>query len=174
MFTPPKFRRPAPAVLLGLGLLGLLLWGQCGLLKEDQKIEPGVYAYVFQVDSLFAPNANQPATLHMTLNLDNELGQPVRLKWVRGEVSFEGRHWPFSATAQLPDSVLVNHKRFLVPITFPIKTPPDSLEPVRAILREGSKGNNSLRLVLKVGYSTLSEPIRMDTVLGTEYLPRSY
>ena len=81
----PRFSRPAPAVLLGLGLLGLLLWGQCsfrvnegggssGPPPPDLHLKIGVG--MARLDSF---STRGPEHGYATVTLQNRSDQPCRL-----------------------------------------------------------------------------------------------
>lgn len=168
MPRPASLRPPLPAALL-LGLLALLLWGECGW-SRGGKVAPALYANVAYVGRLSVA-AGQPTTLPLALKLDNSLGQPCRLGGAWGEVSFEGRHWPVEAPGRVRNRVLAAGDTLIVPVVVTVVLATDSLASLRAMLQEGSTGGNSLRLALNVPYFAADAPQVARLAQSAVYLP---
>jgi len=103
----PAFLRRSPGLLL-LGLLALLLWGQCSLTGSGRSTPaPNLFITVAQTDSLMAPTSGQPALLYLTLRLTNTKSTPVALHAAHGELVYRQQHWAWSwqppTALQVPD-----------------------------------------------------------------------
>ncbi len=167
--------RRAPTLLL-LGLLALLLWGQCALnLNDNGHYVPTVRVRVVR-DSLAPATPERPARLYLTLACTNYLAQPGRLDTAYGNVSFGKQYWNFEV-ARVRGRVLPakGNRQQPVPLRLPVVValvpPVDSLVAFRAALRTGSRGNNSLRVFIRATYTTASEPDRQWPAEAASYLP---
>jgi len=165
--------RSVPVLLL-LGLLALLLWGQCAFsLNEHGRYVPTVRVRVVR-DSLAPAAQGQPAQLHLTLALTNYLTQPCRLDTLFGNVSFRKQYWNFGV-AQARGLVLPatdnRQQPVLLPVVLSLVPPVDSLAAFRAALRTGSRQDNSLRVFVRATYGTSSEPDRQWPAEASSYLP---
>jgi len=165
--------RSLPALLL-LGLLALLLWGQCALnLNEHGRNVPTVRVLVVR-DSLAPATQGRPAQLHLTLALTNYLAQPCRLDTLFGNVSFGKQYWNFGVVQArgLVLSASDNHQQpLLLPVVLSLVPPVDSLAAFRAALRTGSRHDNSLRVFVRATYDISSEPHRQWPAEASNYLP---
>lgn len=166
--------RRLPALLL-LGLLALLLWGQCALnLNDNGRYVPTVTVRVAR-DSLSPAAKGQPARLYLTLAFTNHLAQACRLDTAFGNVSFEKQYWNFVAARahglELPAEDNLQ-RPVLLPVVIPLVPRVDSLAAFRTALRTGSRADNSLRVYLRATYAaTGSEPDRQWPVETATYLP---
>jgi hypothetical protein len=120
-----------PALLL-LGLLALLLWGQCGAL-----LFPGashhfatVTGWVKRTDSL----RSTPATLYLTLAVRNDFSQQIWVREAQGTLRFNGRAYPFTIPAALRDSLLYPWTEVTQAVAIPLRLPADSVALLRAAL----------------------------------------
>jgi hypothetical protein len=171
MLGLPSLLRWFSPLLLLLGLVALLLWGQCSFSLYGSSPHVPSLSVAVARDSLSQPPTGQPAQLHLVLAFSNDLKQACRLNVTEGEVSFEGRHWPFSATSQVRGLVLPPHSRRLVSVWIPVVLPADSLALLRATLLTGSTGGNSLRLSLRATYAITSAPDSTQAAETATYLP---
>lgn len=165
--------RRLPALLL-LGLLALLLWGQCAFhLNEHGRYVPTVRVLVVR-DSLAPATQGQPAQLHLTVALTNYLTHPCRLDTLFGNVSFRKQYWNFQV-AQARGLVLPASDKLqrplLLPVVLSLVPPVDSLAAFQAALRTGSRHDNSLRVFLRATYGINSEPDRPWPAEASNYLP---
>ncbi len=114
-----------PPGLLLLGLLALLLWGQCGLLYPSSRSSNRVLVgYALRTDSL---RTKAPATLYVTVVLRNELRRPIVLDTLEGGLRFNGRVFPFASGAPLPSAPLAAGAKLRRHVIIPVPLPPDSL-----------------------------------------------
>jgi hypothetical protein len=173
----PKLSRPLrrpSATLLLLGLLALLLWGQCALnINDHGHYVPTVRVRVVR-DSLAPATPGRPAQLYLTLALTNYLAQPCRLDTAYGNVSFKKQYWNFEAAGARGLTLPAADNRqqpVLLPVVVALVPPVDSLAAFRAALRTGSRADNSLRVFVRATYTTGSEPDRQWTAEAGSYLP---
>ena len=158
-----------PALLL-LGLLALLLWGQCAFnVNEHGRYVPTVRVRVAR-DSLSEATAGQPARLYLTLVVTNHLPQPCRLDTAVGNVSFNKQYWNFVAGKGQGLELPAQGNR-LLPVVVALVPPVDSLAAFRAALRTGSRPDNRLRVYLHATYATASEPTTWWPIEASTYLP---
>jgi hypothetical protein len=124
----------SPTLLL-LGLLALLLWGQCAalLFPGTTHVPITVKGQVKSLDSL----GTAPAALYLTLLVRNDLSQPVLVREVSGTLRYNGRAHPFSATAALRDTLLYPWTELTQPVAVALHLPPDSLAQLRTVLQTG-------------------------------------
>jgi hypothetical protein len=151
----PHFPRAAarrlPA-LLALGLLALLLWGQCGLLNHiapDQPI-PHYSVRVVRVDSLTAARSTKDPTLYLTLEIHNKVHRAFSLGGVYGHLFLENHAWNNGQHYQYSGVVLAGGQTLQLPLALPLTASaalhPDSLRALRQALRQGSRRQKSLVL----------------------------
>ncbi len=158
-----------PALLL-LGLLALLLWGQCALnINDHGRYVPTVSVRVTR-DSLGAATKGQPAQLYLTLAFTNHLPQAVRLDTALGNVSFNKQYWNFVATKAISVELPARGNR-LIPVAISLTPPVDSLAAFQKALRTGSRYESKLRVFLRATYATASEPNDWRPIDATTYLP---
>jgi hypothetical protein len=174
MSTSTRASAPSLPALLRLGLLALLLWGQCALtLNEHGRYVPTVRVRVVR-DSLAPAAQGRPAQLHLTLALTNHLAQPCRLDTLFGNVSFRKQYWNFEVTQArglvLPPKDNLQQP-LLLPVVLSLVPPVDSLAAFRAALRTGSRQDNSLRVFVRATYGTSNEPDRQWPAEASSYLP---
>lgn len=123
--------RRLPTLLL-LGLLALLLWGQCALLFPGAPtLPPALEGWVARTDSL----RTAPGALFLTLRLHNTIQVPVTVQEVRGSLRFGNRNFPFSATAALRGRQLLVFEELTQAVAVPLPLPADSLALLRATLQ---------------------------------------
>jgi len=120
--------RRSPGLLL-LGMLALLLWGQCASLLFPTS-QPGLTGWVASTDSL----RTAPATLYLHLSLRNTLRQTITLRRVDGALLFNGRAHPFSATAAWHHTPLARNAETTQAVAIRLRLPADSLALLRAAL----------------------------------------
>jgi hypothetical protein len=154
-FTGSSIRR-LPGLLL-LGLLALLLWGQCGsvLFPRTTRHEPALLGWVASTDSL---RTTAPATLYLSLGLRNTLHKTATLKEVDGALVFNGRTYPFSATATLHHTPLAHEARVTQAIAIRLRLPADSLALLRAALATEHMAGSGPRLAWRASYSVSQYP----------------
>ena len=152
----PAFLRRSPGLLL-LGLLALLLWGQCGsvLFPRTTGHEPALLGWVVSTDSL---RNTAPATLYLSLGLRNTLHKTATLKEVDGALVFNGRTYPFSATAVLHHTPLAHEAKVTQAIAIPLRLPADSLALLRAALATEHMAGSGPRLAWRASYSVSQYP----------------
>lgn len=139
-------------VLLLLGLLALLLWGQCGLLNHivpDQPI-PHYSVRVVRVDSLAAVRSSKAPTLYLTLEIHNKVHRAFSFGGVYGHLFFEHYAWNNGQHYQYSGVVLAGGQTLQLPLALPLTASatlqPDSLRALRQALRQGSHRQKSLIL----------------------------
>jgi hypothetical protein len=157
-----------------VGLLALLLWGQCALnLNDHGRYIPTVNVRVVR-DSLAPATKGHPAQLYLTLAFTSHLALACRLDTAFGNVSFKKQYWNFAVAGarglELPAEDNLQQP-VLLPVVLPLVPPVDSLAAFRAALRTGSRQDNSLRVFLRATYGTGSEPDRQWTAEASSYLP---
>ncbi|MGI4832514.1 MAG: hypothetical protein ACRYFK_03535 [Janthinobacterium lividum] len=136
----PLPRRPLPTLLL-LGLLALLLWGQCGLRIGGGRpaLPTDLMVVVKSTDRLVAASTARPAALYLTLDVYNSTPLPVVLHGAQGQLVYRGQQWPWTyepaSAANRPAVPAQGHQ--LLPLTIAI-TPPDSVAALRASLHTAS------------------------------------
>ncbi|MGI4865562.1 MAG: hypothetical protein ACRYFZ_16695 [Janthinobacterium lividum] len=158
-----------PALLL-LGLLALLLWGQCALnINDHGRYVPTVSVRVTH-DSLSTATKGQPARLYLTLLVTNHLEQTCRLDTALGNVSFDKQYWNFVAP-KVHGLELPPHGNRLIPVMLSLVPPVDSVVAFQKALRTGSRYDNKLRVYLRATYATANEPDRWWPVEASTYLP---
>jgi len=167
--VPGIFKRRGPALLL-LGLLALLLWGQCAaLLFPGKAHQPAEFiGSVKRLDSL----GTAPATLYLTLCLRNDLSQPALVQEVRGTIRYGGRTYPFAAPAALRDTFLFPWTELLQPIAVPLPhLAADSLALLRTLLETGYSAPSAPRLQWKISYALRQSPGSRHKARTLPYLP---
>lgn len=170
----PSAHRPLPALLL-LGLLALLLWGQCGLRigGGHPALPTELLVEVKHTDRLVAASSTRPATLYLTLSIFNSTPQPVVLQQMHGQLIYREQHWPWTyEPASAADRLTVSSQgNQLLPLTITI-TPPDSVAALRASLHTASY---LPLLTIKALYSRSDEakdpPRYLQTTSYLELLP---
>ncbi|MVN77336.1 hypothetical protein GO988_13455 [Hymenobacter sp. HMF4947] len=164
MFTP-RLPRPGSASLLLLGLVALLLWGQCG-----GRSGPDYAVRVVRVDSLRAPFAGAPPRLYLTLGLHNRERHDFTVESMRGVLVFRGLYWNDVNDPQRP-AVVPSHTELLVPLvlclTDSLACVPDSLRLLQRALRGGTARDSTLELEFGLDLNTGSN-------VSLHYLDRSY
>lgn len=131
--------RRLPTLLL-LGLLALLLWGQCALLFPGTPTPPPTLeGLVAHTDSL----RDAPSTLFLTLQLHNTIQVPVTVQEVRGSLRFGNRDFPFSATPALHGRQLLVFEALTQAVAVPLALRADSLALLRAALQPTAAGGLS-------------------------------
>jgi hypothetical protein len=165
----PTFLRRSPGLLL-LGLLALLLWGQCGLLFPGSTTAPGrvLVGYALSTDSL---RTKVPATLYVTVLLRNELHRPVVLDTLEGNLRFNGRAFAFAGGAPLPGAPLAAGAKLRRHIAIPVPLPPDSLALLRQKLQTDHLLPTDPRLSWRVRYDTEAPPHSRTLRVMQPYLP---
>lgn len=89
--------RRLPTLLL-LGLLALLLWGQCAFSVTDSSPPPReLLVSVASTDSLRAATPTQPATLYLTLTLYNNTPRDLFLLDLHGTLDYRNQSWAWQA-----------------------------------------------------------------------------
>ena len=128
------FRWRSPTLLL-LGLLALLLWGQCAalLFPGTTRVPIAVKGQLKSLDSL----GTAPPRLYLTLLVRNDLSQPILVRELSGTVRYGGRAYPFSAPAALRDSLLYPWTELTQRVAVALRLPPDSLAQLRKVLQTG-------------------------------------
>jgi hypothetical protein len=160
--------RRAPAILL-LGLLALLLWGQCGLLFPSSTPSNRVLVgYALSTDSL---RTKPPATLYVTVLLRNELRRPVVLDTLEGGLRFNGRAFPFASGAPLPSAPLAAGAKLRRQLAIPVPLPPDSLALLRQKLQTDYLVPTDPRLSWRVRYASEAAPHSRTLRVMQPYLP---
>lgn len=161
-------RRREPTILL-LGLLALLLWGQCAsqLFPGTAHEPPTFRGWVKSLDSL----RTTPATLYLTLSLRNDLSQPVQVRKVSGTLLYGSRAHPFSATAALRDTLVYPWTALTHSVAIPLHLAPDSLALLRTLLQTGYLATTSPRLRWQASYSLQQAPGTLHQVNVVPYLP---
>jgi hypothetical protein len=161
-------KRRGPVLLL-LGLLALLLWGQCAaLLFPGTTHGPvAVKGWVKSLDSL----GTAPATIYLTLYLGNDLSQPVLVREVSGTLHYGGRAYPFSATAALRDTLLYPWTELLHPIAIPLHLSADSVALLQTTLHTGYPADAAPSLRWQATYSLQQSPTARHKAKITPYLP---
>ncbi|QIX60047.1 hypothetical protein HER32_02115 [Hymenobacter sp. BT18] len=89
-------RRPSSAVLALVGLLALLLWGQCASLVGALFQVPHYAARVVSADSLSAATPTTPPMLHLVVEIHNDNDRAFTLRRAYGSLYFRGYAWPES------------------------------------------------------------------------------
>ena len=174
MSLSSRFMRPlSPAALLLLGLLALLLWGQCAaLLNAGGSTEPlaaNFYASV-KVDSLSKAAAGGSMKVYLKVQFDNYQPRVCRLDTVWGNVSFAGQQWAFKASSQAKGLTFERKQHQEVPVVLLI-TGANSMKELRRTFYEGSTGGNSLRLDLNFTYFPGPDFSLRIKEIGASYLP---
>ncbi len=134
-------------VLLLLGLLALLLWGQCALLLPGSPTPPSTLeGSVKSTDSLRLT----PPALLLTLRLRNTCAVPVTVQQVSGALRLGSRSFPFSATQALQGRQLLVFDELTQAVAIPLPLRADSLALMRALLHAGqlSQPGQQVRLGL--------------------------
>lgn len=153
MPTRPHLPTPATPALLLLGLLALLVWGQCSFsMNGSSKPRHDFGLGVASTDSL-TTSPTSPPTLYVTVNLINGMRSPQRVYAARGQLFFNSQHWSFLTTAGKGRNLVVpagEQRPLQVAI---VLVPYDSLRQLRTALAIGSNDENSLRLDLSVSHS---------------------
>jgi len=126
------FARYLPAPLL-LGLLALLLWGQCAFRTNGGATPaPNLFITVAQTDSLSAATPSRPAMLYLTLSLTNTTQKPMALHTAQGELVYRQQHWAWAWQPTTPLEVPDQSERRL-PIAVRL-LPADSVAQLRHAL----------------------------------------
>jgi hypothetical protein len=141
--------RPPPLYLLLLGLLALLLWGQCG-----GPSGPSYEVRVARVDSLAAPFEGAPPRLYLTIGLHSQERSEFKLESINGVLLFRGLFWSDYNQRQSQELVVPAHTDLLVPmvltLTDSLACAPDSLQELQRSLRGGTAHDSTLMLQLGV------------------------
>ena len=170
----PSARRPLPILLL-LGLLALLLWGQCGIRigGGHPALPTELLVVVKHTDQLVAASPTRPAMLYLTLSIFNSTPQPIVLHQMHGQLIYREQQWPWTyEPASVADRLTVSSQGYqLLPLTIAI-TPPDSVPALRASLHTASY---LPMLTIKAAYSRsdkVKDPPRyLQTTSYLELLP---
>ncbi len=165
MFTP-HLPRYGPAGLLLLGLLALLLWGQCG-----GPSGPSYEVRVARVDSLAAPFAGAPPRLYLTIGLRSQEGDDFKLESMNGVLLFRGLYWSDYNQPQSQELVVPARADLRVPmvltLTDSLACAPDSLRALQLALRGGTAADSTLVLQLGVNVYTAENSYLQDN--GQEF-----
>ena len=165
--APSIFGWRAPTLLL-LGLLALLLWGQCAaLLAPGTRVPIAVKGQIKSLDSL----GTAPATLYLTLLLRNDLSQPILVREVRGTLRYGGRAHPFAAPAALRDSLLHPWTELTQPVAVALHLPPDSLAQLRTVLQTSYPAENIPDIQWQAVYALREAPGGRHKARITPYFP---
>ena len=147
-------QRPSRARLLLFGLLALLLWGQCALVRlvvPDLPI-PRYSVQVVQVDSLTAASATKPPILHVTLKIHNKKRDELTAVGIYDELFWQGRCRTETHQIQRVKLLVPGHADQQVALALSLDAQPelscDSVQLLRKALRQG--GSRRLLLKLKV------------------------
>jgi len=163
------FKRRSPTLLL-LGLLALLLWGQCAaLLFPGTMHQPAEFiGSVKRLDSL----GTAPVALYLTLCLRNDLSQPTLVREVRGTIRYGSRAYTFTAPTALRDTFLFPWTELLQPVAVPLPhLAADSLALLRTLLETGYPAPGAPRLQWQVSYSLRESPGSRRKARTLSYLP---
>ena len=162
------FLRRSPGLLF-LGLLALLLWGQCAslLFPGTTHEQVAVKGWVKSLDSLGAA----PATMYLTLYLRNDLSQPVLVREMSGTLRYGGRMHPFSAPAALRDTLLYPWTELTQRVAIPLRLSADSLALLRTLLDTGYPADAAPSLRWQATYSPRQSPEVRHKARITPYLP---
>lgn len=159
---------PRPPTLLLLGLLAMLLWGQCAaLLFPGADSARELAGFVASTDSL----RSAPATLYLTLGLRNNLRQPVVVYEVEGQLLFSGQAYPFSATAQLHHTPLAPGASLRQAVAIRVPLPADSLALLRQALQTDYLHGRDLQVEWQTSYATKQYPEARTLRNMQPYLP---
>ena len=114
MWKFPKFRRPRPGVLLGLGLLGPLLWGQCTFRLGDdgRRYEPQTNLHLkitVGVAHLDSFSTRGPEHAYAGVALQNRSNRPCHVGQVDGVLSINGRLIGDGASYRATSTLLPAH-----------------------------------------------------------------
>lgn len=143
-------RWPFSSLLL-LGILVLLLWGEC---SQNNESPACCGTRVVRVDSLAALLPGAPPKLYLTLGLRNEDPDAAKLESVRGALLFQGRYWSSFYRAQRRRIVVPAKKELLIPmvlaLTDSLACDPSLLHQLQSALHKGTAGDSSLLLNLSV------------------------
>ena len=148
---PRAAARRLPALLV-LGLLALLLWGQCGGGARPKSTRPAVGVDITSTDSL----TSRPATLFLTVTVTNNTGRPVVLREASGTLQAETQDWPFTDSTQLRNQLVPARSERRFRLIIPLVAPPKgahALAALQAALATGSREDNGLRMAWRVSYS---------------------
>lgn len=160
--------RPRSATLGLLGLLALLLWGQCGSGSGG----PSYAVRVAQVDSLAAPFAGAPPRLYLTIGLSSQEGTAFKLESMRGVLLFRGLYWSDYNQRQSEELVVPARADLRIPmmltLTDSLACAPDSLRALQLALRNGTATDSTLVLQLGVNAYTGENGYLQDN--GQEFL----
>jgi hypothetical protein len=161
-------KRRGPTLLL-LGLLALLLWGQCAslLFPGTTHASVAVKGWVKSLDSL----GTAPATMYLTLYLGNDFSQPVRVREVSGTLHYGGRAYPFSATTALRDTLLYPWTELTYPVAIPLHLSADSLALLQTTLQIGYPADAAPSIRWQAIYSFQQSPAARHKAKITPYLP---
>ena len=125
--------RQSPATWLLLGLVALLLWGQCSFRTNGGSTPaPNLFITVAQTDSLSAPTPSRPAVLYLLLSLTNTTLKPMAVHSAQGELVYRQQHWAWSWQPPTPLEVPDQSERRL-PIAVRL-LPADSVAQLRRAL----------------------------------------
>lgn len=148
-------QRLSRARLLLFGLLALLLWGQCAILRLVlPNSEPKYSMHVVNVDSLVAASATGPPVLYLRLNVHNKKGQELTAVGIFDELFWGGRRCTQVKQVQRAHVDVRGHASQQVVLVLPLNAQPalspDSVQLLRQALRQGSRRQPSLLLKLLV------------------------
>lgn len=155
--------RRAPAILL-LGLLALLLWGQCGSAiypRSDNQRLTTLHGEVTRTDSL---RAAPPATLYLTLYFQNLTDQPIVVQEVSGALRYQGRAFPF----QLP---LAARQYIKQAVAISVPLPADSLLALRHALQAVHYQANAPHLDWQATFAYARSPTEHGTGSTSTHIP---
>lgn len=136
-------RFSSPTVLL-LGLVSLLLWGQCRLLDgHEQTPFPRHSLRVVRTDSLSPASSGSPPKLYLTLGVRNKEGTPLRLLHLQGRLALRNHYWSeWPPRGYLDGIIIPAHTEKLFPLVLPLTSQrasdSDSLRGLKQALRQGS------------------------------------
>ena len=150
VFTP-RLPRYGPAGLVLLGLLALLLWGQCG---NSSGGGPSYAVRVARVDSLAAPFVGAPPRLYLTIGLHSQEDDDFKLESMNGVLLFRGSYWSDYNQLQSQELVVPARADLRIPmvlvLTDSLACAPDSLRALQLALRGGTATDSTLVLQLGV------------------------
>ena len=182
-FTSPTFRRPAPAGLLGLGLLGLLLWGQCGAgrLREGRRsrrptesaLHLKIGVGVARLDSF---STRSPVRCYATVALQNRSDQPCRVGDLACGLHLDQRLVGSSGLQGLHDTLLPAHSEHTFTACFKPYTPAGrkkdaDFQALRAAWQQNQLAQHQAEAEVVYGCYPISGNALYDYVSRTETVP---
>ncbi|MBG8553884.1 hypothetical protein [Hymenobacter guriensis] len=152
-----RVRRPSSAVLALVGLLALLLWGQCASFMGALFQVPHYAARVVAADSLSAATPTTPPMLHLVVEIHNDNDRDFTLRRAYGSMDFGRYTWPESNHDQGRGLLVPAGSVRTLALALPLATrPPHAPVPAKVqselleVLRRGPNGSGRPMLRLKV------------------------